>query len=99
MAGDCGANVGKELFVVPGLLNEVFSACADGFNDVVDGAVGSDHDDRELGLALLDLRQQFKAALAGQGEVEQDKIVVIGLDHAQAFFAVGGHGGGVALKG
>ena len=77
VAGDGGADVGQQLFVVPGLLDEVFSAGADGFDDVVHGAVGGDHDDRQLGLALLDLRQQLEAALAGQGEVEQDQIEVV----------------------
>ena len=91
VAGDGGADVGEELFVVPGLLDEVFRAGADGFDDVVDGAVGGDHDDGQLGLALLDLGQQLEAALAGQGEVEQDEVEVLLLEHAQAFFAVGGH--------
>ncbi len=74
VAGDGGADVGEQLFVVPGLLDEVFRAGADGFDDVVDGAVGGDHDDRQLGLALLELRQQLEAALAGQGEVEQHQV-------------------------
>ncbi len=98
VAGDGGANVGEQLFVVPGLLDEVFRAGADGFDDVVDGAVGGDHDDRQLGLALLDLRQQLEAALAGQGEVEQHEIEVLAFEHAQALFAVAGHVDGVAFE-
>ena len=91
MAGDGGADVGQELFVVPGLLDEVFRAGADGLDDVVHGAVGGDHDDRQLGLALLDLRQQLEAALAGQGQVEQHEVEAFQLENAQALFAVDGH--------
>ncbi len=91
VAGDGRADVGQELFVVPGLLDEVLSAGADGFDDVVDGAVGGDHDDRQFGLAFLDLRQQFEAALAGQGEIEQHEVEVFQLEDAQPCFAVGGH--------
>ena len=91
MAGDGRANVGQQLFVVPGLLDKVFSAGADGLDHVVDGAVGGDHDDRQFGLALLDLRQQFEAALAGQRQVEQHQIEVFELEDAQALFAVAGH--------
>ncbi len=76
-AGDGGADVGQQLFVVPRLLNKVFRAGADGFDDVVHGAVGGDHDDRQLGLALLDLGQQLKSALAGQGQVEQHQVEVL----------------------
>ena len=47
VAGDGGADVGEQFFVVPRLLDEVFRAGADGFDDVVDGAVGGDHDDRQ----------------------------------------------------
>ncbi len=91
MAGDGGADVGQQLLVVPGLLDEVFRAGADGFDDVVHGAVGGDHDDRQLRLAFLDLGQQLQAALAGQGQVEQHQVEVFLLQNAQALFAVGGH--------
>ena len=77
VARDGGADVGQQLFVVPRLLDEVLSAGADGFDDIVDGAVGGDHDDRRLGLALLDLGQEFEAALAGQSEIEQDEVEVL----------------------
>ena len=98
MAGDGGADVGQQLFVVPGLLDEVFRAGADGFDDVVHGAVGGDHDDGQLGLALLDLRQQFEAALAGQGQVEQHQVEVFLLQNAQPLVAVGGHSDRVPLQ-
>ena len=44
-----------------------------------------------LGLALLDLRQQLEAALAGQSQVEQDQVEVFQFQNAQALLAVGGH--------
>ena len=98
VAGDGGADVGEQLFVVPGLLNKVLRAGADGFDDIVHGAVGGDHDDRQFGLALLDLRQQLEAALAGQRQVEQHQIEVFLLEHAQSLFAVDGHADRVALE-
>ena len=51
VARDRGANVGEQLFVVPGLLDEVLRPGADGVDDIVDGAVGGDHDDRQIGIA------------------------------------------------
>ena len=51
-----------------------------------------------LGLALLDLGQQFEAALAGQGEVEQDEIEAFQFEHAQALLAVVASLDGVALE-
>ena len=43
-----------------------------------------------FGLALLDLRQQFEAALAGQRQIEQDEIEALAFEHAQALLAIGG---------
>ena len=77
VAGDGGADVGEQLLVVPGLLDEVFGAGADGVDDVADGAVGGDHDDGQVGLQLEDARQQIDAAFAGQREVEQQQVVVV----------------------
>ena len=73
-AGNGGADVGEELFVVPWLLDKVFGAGANGFDDVIHGAVGGDHDDGQIGLALLELGQQLEAALAGQSEVEEHEV-------------------------
>ncbi len=53
IARDGRANVGQQLFVVPRLLDEVLSAGANRFDDVVDGAVGRDHDDRRFGWRSL----------------------------------------------
>ena len=79
-----GANVGQQFFRCPrGFLNEVFSTGVDGFNDIVHGAVGGDHDDRHLGHAFFDLGKQFKAALAGQIQVEQQQVEAL-LDPAFA---------------
>ena len=77
VAGDGGADVGEELLVVPGLLDEVLGAGADGVDHVADGAEGGDHDDGQVGLHLEDARQEIDAALAGQGEVEEEEIVFV----------------------
>ena len=55
MAGDGGTDVGQQLFVVPGFLDEVFSAGADGLDDVGHGAVSGNHDDRQFRLSIFDL--------------------------------------------
>ena len=55
--------------------NEILRAGANGLDDVVDCAVGGDHDNWKIGLVLLELRQKLDAALAGQREVEQDEVV------------------------
>ncbi len=99
VARDGGANIGQQLFVVPGLLDEVLGAGADRLDHVVDGAVGGDHDDGQLGLAILDLGQQLKAALAGKGEVQQHKVEVFNLQNAQTLRAIRRHAHGVALEG
>ena len=44
-----------------------------------------------LRLALLDLRQQFQAALPRQRQVEQHQVEVLQLQDAQPLLAVGGH--------
>ncbi len=80
MAGDGGADVGEQLLVVPRLLDEVLGAGANGIDDVADGAVGGDHDDRQVRLQLDDARQQIEAALAGQREIEQQKIELVARD-------------------
>ena len=98
VARNGGADVGQQLFVVPRLLDEVFRAGADGLDHVVDGAVGGDHDDRRLRLALVDLRQQLKAALAGQRKIEQHQVEVLQFQNAQPLLAVGGHLYRVALE-
>ena len=74
MASHGRANVGKQFLVVPGLLDEIFRARANGLDHVVDGAVGRDHDDGQIGLALLELRQQLEAALPGQRQIEKHEI-------------------------
>ena len=98
VAGDGRANVGQQLFVVPRLLNKVFRAGADGLDHVVHRAVGGDHDDRQFGLALFDLRQQFQAALAGQGKVEKHQVKVLQFQNAQALFALVGHSYRISLE-
>ena len=57
MPSDSAANIGEELLVIPGLLDEVLCARTYGVYDVADGAEGGDQDDRELWLYLQDAWQ------------------------------------------
>jgi hypothetical protein len=88
IAGDGGANVGEELFVVPGFLDEVLGARADGVDDVIDGAEGGDHDDGQGELALTEGAKDFDAVAAGKGEVEEDEVERLLGDALKAEFAI-----------
>ena len=74
IAGDGGADIGEEFFVVPGLLDEVLGAAADGVDDVVDGAEGGDHDDGQVEFALAQGAEDLDSVAAGEGEVEQNQV-------------------------
>src|SRR6266567_6250558 len=91
MPRDGRADVGHELLVVPGLLDEVLRAGADGLDDVVHRPVGGDHDNRQLLLALLYLRQQFQAALPGKSQVEEDEVEILEFQDAQPLLPIRGH--------
>ena len=64
------ANVSEQLFVVPGLLDEVRRARLDGVDDVADGAVRGDHDDGQIRGQSLDAGQKVDAGLARQRKIE-----------------------------
>ena len=83
-ARDGGADVEDEFFIVPGLLDEVVGARADGFDDVADGAVGGDHDDGKLRTEFDDAGKEIKAAFAGEGEVEQEEIELFAGEQIEA---------------
>ena len=73
-AADGGAHVGQQLLVVPGLLDEVGGARLHGVDGVLHRAVGGDHDDRQLGVALANVLQHLDAIAVGHGEVEQHQV-------------------------
>ena len=88
VARDGGANVGQQLFVVPRLLDEVFSASSDRVHHVADRAEGGDHDDGQVGVHGRDTRQQVDAGLAGQREVEQQQVKLVVRQDVEAFGAI-----------
>ena len=90
-ARDRGADVGEQLLVVPGLLDEVLRACPDRVHNIAYRPEGGDHDDRQIGLQLDDAGQQLDAALSRQSQVEQQKIVLVAREQLHAGGAV--HGG------
>ena len=98
MPGDGGANVGEQLLVVPGLLNEVLRARTDGIDDVADRAVRGNHDDREIGLHLDDAWQQIDTALAGKSKIQQQQIVFVARQQLHAGGAVDGRADGEAFQ-
>ncbi len=98
MPCDRRADIGQQLLVVPRLLNEVLRARAHRFDDVFDRTVGGDHHHWQFGVALVDLRQQFKAALAGQREIEQHQVIAALLQQREPLLAIDGHFHVIALK-
>ena len=85
-----GAHVGQQLFVVPGLLDEIRCACLHRIDGILYRAVGSDHDDRELGVAIANIVQDFDSVAIRQGEVEQDQVVRTLGQARQSFVAIAG---------
>src|SRR6185437_6744781 len=83
VSGDSCANVSKQLFVVPGFLDEVLRTRANGINHIADGSVGCDHNDRQVGVHLDDSGQKVNAALSRQREVEQEQIVVVACEQIE----------------
>ena len=89
-AADSRAHVGQQLLVIPGLLDEVGRAGLHGVDGVLHRAVGRDHDDRQLGIALANVLQNLDAITLGQSEVQQNQIVGPLGDARQAFHAIVG---------
>ena len=50
------------------------------------------------GWRSLMMRQQLQAALAGQGQVQQQQVEAILIEGAQSLFAIDGHGDRVAFQ-
>src|SRR5579875_400146 len=88
-AADSGADIGKQFLVVPGLLDEVGSAGLDGVDDIADGAVGRNHDDRKVGDEALDAGEQINASFAGESEIEQQEVVGAACELVESASTVG----------
>src|ERR1051326_230995 len=71
---NCGANIGQELLIVPGLLYKVGGAGLHGFDGFFYSAISGNHDYRELRVAFADFVQDFEAVHAWEREVQQDQI-------------------------
>ncbi len=99
VAGDGGADVGEELFVVPGLLDEVFGTGADGVDYVADGAEGGDHDDGKVWVVAGDTGEEVDAGLTREGEVEEEEVERVVGEGVEAAGAVGGEGYVEAFEG
>src|ERR1017187_2378380 len=69
-----GANVRQQLLVVPGLLDEVLRARANGIDYVRNRAERRNHDHRQVRLHVQNARQQIDAALARKRQVEQQQV-------------------------
>ena len=85
---DCASHVRQQLFVVPGLLDEIRRACLHGIDGVLYRAVRRNHDDRELRVAIANIPQYLDAIAIWHGEVQQDQVVRTLGQASQTFFAI-----------
>ena len=85
-AGHGGAHVGQQLFVVPGLLDEISRALLHGTDGVIQRAIGGNHDHGKLGIARANVSQDFQPVAVRQGKVEQDKIKGMFAQAGQSIF-------------
>jgi hypothetical protein len=99
VAGDGGADVGEELFVVPGLLDEVFGAGADGVDDIAYRAEGGDHDDRQVGVHCQMRGSRSMPDSPGSARSSSSKIELVVGEDFEALDAVGGERDGEAFEG
>ena len=87
MAGHCGANVGQQFFIVPGLLDEIRRARLHRLDGIFNRAVGGNHDHRELRIMGANFSQQVDAVAIRQRQVEQHQIERAFSRCASALFA------------
>ena len=90
MAGDSGANVRQQFLVVPRLLDEVRGAGLHRLHRIFHRAVSGDHDDGQLRVVNVKLRQEIDAIAVGQSQVEQDQVVGPVSDPRQTLVGGGG---------
>ena len=98
LAGDGGAHIGQQLFVVPWLLDEIGCPRLHGVDRILHRAVGGDHDDRMLRMWAANLGEHVHAIAVGQSQVEQHEIEGALADLGQAVSSAGGDCDGVAFE-
>src|SRR6185437_5451724 len=87
-AGDCGANISQQFFVVPGFLEEIRGTGLHGADGIFNRAVSGNHDDRYLGVKRTDVGKDLKTAASGKRKVEQYQIERTFSQPGQAVFTV-----------
>ena len=98
-ARDHPVDFDDQLLVVPGLGEIIVGAQLQRVHRGLHAAVGRDHEDRRLFIALPDLLQHLHAAHVRHHQVQQDQVVGVGGELVQAFGAVLGGIGDVAFGG
>ena len=90
VAGHGGANISQQFLVVPRLLDEVRGAGLHRLDRIFHGAVCGDHDHCQLGVSMVEFRQQIDAVAVGQCQIEQHQVVGPVADSCEAFVGGGG---------
>src|SRR6185437_12776715 len=85
-AGHGSADIRQQLFIIPGLLDEVGGAVLDCANGIIDCAVGGNHDDGKLGITVADIGQNFQTVAVRQREIKQHQVKRRLRQFGQAFF-------------
>ncbi len=75
VASNGRANIRQQFFVVPRLLYKVRRTRANCVDDIADGSVRGNHDDRQFRHQRLDAWQQVDPALTRQRQVQQQQII------------------------
>src|SRR5205823_2694786 len=78
--------------------DKIDSTTLHGAHRVFNGAVGGDHDDGEIGIAITDVGKDLEPVAIGQSEVQKDEIVSAFGDAREAFFARLGTDHTIALE-
>ena len=74
----------------------IVGALFEAFHAIVEGAAGAEDQDRRPDLAIADLFEDLKAVHIGQHQVENDEVVIGGVDVIERGGAVSGGVDGIA---
>ena len=89
----------QQMFSFKRFLDKIDSALRNGSDRRVDIAMAGDHDDRHLGIKLLQFGQQFQPVQtrASQPDIQQDQGGTPFVDGGNGLVTVGHHPGGISL--
>ena len=88
LAAQHGAHAGQQFADLEGLEDVVIGAGVQSGDAVVQGVAGGDDEHRQGGGLAADAAQYLQAVAAGQAEVQQDEVVVLGAQGREGAVAI-----------